>query len=592
MGRQPVRRRLQGRFREAQRLAKPWLRSARGSVATLLHRIRRLIGAPVATRVVSTLRAARSRPVGDPAIGVVGEAGAAGRQTEPSISADDASARFLAHGHGLEDLPATHLEAMLLAAAAEDLDWVAAGWAAPAPGRYGPSGLAGREPDVPRAAHLLLRRPANDRRARSAVVGRVVPHITSPDRCSDLVSIDDHPPAGPYRLRFDAAGRTVVRHRCIPVDQALAGLAAVDGPRTVLFLLPFLAVGGAERLLFDLIEGLRRDSRPLIATTEPHLESLGQTVDRARTLTPHVYTLGDWLPRPALPSALRHLIRRWRVSSLVCWNGSTLFYDEAVKLRQAFPELRIVNQHFNHAGGWIEHLSPSLIRAVDVQIAVNTPTARALAETYAVPADRIATIHHAVAPQPPPDPDRRAAIRRELGVDDDTVVIGSFIRMHPQKRPLDIVAVARRMSADPVHFLLVGGGPLDDAVTAEIARNPPPNLTRRPLVEDATPLYDAVDLCLMSSEFEGLPIFLLDGLARGLPCVAPPVGDIPLLLDHGGGRMSARPGDLDGLVAGIRELLPKRARADEGSRGRRTVETRFGLDRYVQAYESVIFPSQ
>ena len=108
---------------------------------------------------------------------------------------------------------------------------------------------------------------------------------------------------------------------------------------------------------------------------------------------------------------------------------------------------------------------------------------------------------------------------------------------------------------------------------------------------DATPLYDALDLCLMTSDFEGLPVFLLDGLARGIPCVATAVGDIPLMLRDGGGRVVARPGDLDALAAAVRSLLDTDARTEEGERGRRSLTTRFGLDRYIQSYESVIFPT-
>jgi glycosyltransferase involved in cell wall biosynthesis len=338
------------------------------------------------------------------------------------------------------------------------------------------------------------------------------------------------------------------------------------------------------------MDGLRGRYRLLVVTTDPHLEALGQTVDRARELTPHCYTLGDWLPRETAASALRHLIRRWKVESLVCWNGSTTFYDEVAVLRRSFPHLRIVNQLFNHHGGWIEHYSPSLIRSVNAHIAVNTPIARALVADHGVPGDRVATIHHAVGAPNPRDEDRRAELRRNLGVDDDTVVVGTFIRMHPQKRPLDVIGVARRMARDKVHFLLVGGGPLDEAVDREIARDPPKNLTRWPMREDATPLYDAIDLCLMTSEFEGLPVFLLDGLARGIPCVATAVGDIPLLMCDGGGKAVERPGDLEGLAAAIRGLLDPETRRAEGAKGRRVVEGRFGLERYVAAYESAIFP--
>ncbi|MCU0305406.1 MAG: glycosyltransferase [Thermoanaerobaculales bacterium] len=591
MAAQPLRHRLQGWLWEASPPLRGWLRRLRTSVSLARHRALGRLGRGVGPRIALSAAATPRPAIPHPAIEVVG---AIPRdQTESSLVATGGAggtAPYLANGDGLERLPAAHLEALLLAAAAEDLEWLAAGWAAPAPGAHGPSGLAGREESVAPAAHLLLRRPAAARPQRPAVVGRVLPHLTAAERCPGLVPVDDHDAAGPYRLRPETARAAVVRRPWSAVDEVLAALPPVEGPPTALFLLPFLAVGGAERLLFDLLAGLAGRCRSLIVTTDAHLASLGQTVDRARELTPHVYTLGDWLPRPAITSAVRHLIRRWRVGTLVSWNPTGLFFDEAAALRRAFPGMRLLSQLFNHRGGWIEHLSPSFVRAVDAHIAVNTPIARALVGERGVPADRVVTIHHAVGAPGPRDEASRRRLRGELGVADDTVVIGSFIRMHPQKRPLDIVRLARRMAGDPVHFLLVGGGPLDAALDAEIASDPPPNLTRRPQLADATPLYAALDLCLTTSAFEGLPVFLLDGLARGIPCVATGVGDIPLALAEGGGRVVERPGDLEGLAAAVRALLDPETRRAEGERGRRAVIARFGLERFVAAYRSALFP--
>ncbi len=591
-------RRLQAALWELSPPVRRTLRRLRRSLSLIRHRLRRLTDDGADPRVIP-MAAATETVLPDPAITVVdgGDPTPLADQTERSIAvASDADragrAGYLGHGD-LGTLPTVHLEALLMAAAAEPAGWVVGGWAPPAPGPFGPSGAVFRDPAAALAAHALVRLPSPGLNRRGALVGRVIPHITSAERCAGLDSLDQ--PAsiavGPHRLAPAAAGAAVIRQSWSAVDRALAALPDLDGRPTVLFLLPFLAVGGAERLLFDLLDGLSDRARLLVATTDPHLEALGQTVDRARELTPQVYTLGDWLPRDAVASAMRHLIRRWRVETLVCWNGSVTFYDEVAALRRLFPRLRIVNQLYNHSGGWIEHLTRSLIRAVDVQIAVNGQIAHALTTRHGVPLERVETIRHAVGRPGPRDDHRRARLRSELGVDVDTVVVGTFIRMHAQKRPLDVVRLARAMTDDPVHFLLVGGGPLDAEVDREIARDPPPNLTRRPMVADAAPLYDALDLCLLTSAFEGLPVFLLDGLARGLPCVATAVGDVPLLLSGGGGGMVERPGDIEGLASAIRSLLGSDNRRAEGERGRRTVEERFGLERYVDSYERVIFPS-
>ncbi len=512
-------------------------------------------------------------------------------QTETSLTTDPAAGEHAAFCLTLdgepEPLPPTWLESQLLAMVAEGLEWTVSGWASPA--------------TDPHASPGLVRLPSPGVSQPPRILGRMVPHVTAEERLGEDDARDHGPGgagrSGPYFLRADVCPGHVVRHRLCSLHDARLLLPAAPGPPTALFLLPFLAVGGAESLLFDLLAGLRDRYRLLVVTVEPHRSELGQTVDEARALTPHVYTLGDWLPRPAHHDALRHLIRRYAVEVVMSWNGTVFFYDVAPKLRRSHPRLRIVNQLFNHRGGWIEHYGPRLVNSVDLHVAVNHPIGRALGEERAVPEERRSVIHHGV--RLPDDPvedraERRRRARQDLGLPQDAVIAGTFIRMHPQKRPFDVIRLARRAVAEgpgELHFLLVGGGPLDGEIDRELERRPCPNLTRLPMRRDVDRLYDAVDLCLLTSDFEGLPVFLLDALARRIPCVATAAGDIPFLLRDGGGILVEHAGDLDALHAALGELCDPTKRQAEGELGRATVAHRFGLERYVRAYETALFPS-
>lgn len=509
-----------------------------------------------------------------------------GGQTETSATADPAAAGAAAFCAAfradLERLPPTWLEAQLLVAVAEGLLWTASD-------RF--------------AAPGLVRLPSPEVRAEPPVVGRDVPHVggaapAAGDRPGPDETLVEAPRSGPYALRHDLRPGSVVRRRLVSVREVLEHLPASPGPRTALFLLPFLAVGGAERLLFELLAGLAGRYRLLVVTLEPHRAELGQTVDDARRLTPYVYTLGDWLPREAHGDVLDHLLRRYRVETLVSWNGTVLFYEAAAELKRRRPGLRLVNQLYNHEGGWIEHYGPRLVESVDLHIAVNRPIGRALSEQRGVADERLAVIPHGVpVPEEPAAAERaerRRRAREELGLPAGAVVAGSFLRLHPQKRPFDILATARRLldsGERRVHFLIAGGGPLESKIAAELAARPLANLTRLPMRRDVETLYDAVDLCFLPSAFEGLPIFLLDGLARGLPAVATAVGDVPDLLRDGGGSVVERIGDVDALAAAVLGFCDARRRAAEGRRGRAAVARRFGLEPYLAAYEDALFPA-
>ncbi len=613
--------RLQGWFWDLGPLFLPPLRRLRRAASILLYRWRSRSRTLPPRVVADAPRRRRTAPLETPVIAV--HAGAGGdragierflaAQTETSVTTDPEAAAHATFCLTLdgepEPLPPTWLESQLLAMVAEGLEWTVCGWAAAAAGDGPATDVAG-----PAAARSpgLVRLPSPDVRRPPPVLGRAVPHITAEERLAEagpraagpIPEFSLCPPpgaghrSGPYFLRPDLGSGRVVRHRLRSVHDALSRLPAIPGPPTVLFLLPFLAVGGAESLLFDLLAGLHDRYRLLVVTVEPHRAALGQTACEARRLTPHVYTLGDWLPRPAHHDALRHLLRRYAVDVLMSWNGTVFFYDLAPALRRSHPGLRIVNQLFNHRGGWIEHYGPRLVASTDLHVAVNRPIGRALVEERGVPEERRVVIHHGVRlPDDPPDDarvERRRRARFDLGLPQDAVIAGTFIRMHPQKRPFDVIRLARRALAQgPVelHFLLAGGGPLDAEIDRELEQQACPNLTRLPLRRDTGRLYDAVDLCLLTSAYEGLPVFLLDALARRIPCVATAAGDVPYLLAGGGGILVERAGDLDALAAALSELCDPARRRTEGDLGRATVARRFGVERYVRAYQEALFPS-
>lgn len=574
------------------------IRKVRTFLSIAKYRIRHRFGREHQARVVPVEAPMESEAPQPPLIGVITPSGtsrtqirsALADQTETSwtLDAEQVGATpFLWCPDGAPgNLEATQLESLLITAVACDLLYVVGGWS---PSSTEP-GLIRRPKDTNDADLTLLRRP-HSRQPGREVVARLVPHISSgenriPIRAPGLAS-------DPWLLDRRSGAGTVVRLPCRPVHELLKHIPQEPGPRTALFLLPFLAVGGAEQLLFDLLEGLAPHFRCLVVTLEPHRAELGQTVERCRAITAHTYTLGDWLPREARWSALHHLIRRWNVETLISWNGTVDFYDRGAALCSGIPNLRLLVQLYNHEGGWIDHLTDKLVARADGHLAVNELIAQAL-EERGVPAEKIHTVHHGVEAPELPENDQRLRAGRDcrsrLGLPPDALVVGTFVRLHPQKRPLDVIRLARRLANREVWFVLVGGGPMDEEVDREIRRDPPPNLIRLPMQSNVRPLFDALDLCLMTSEYEGLPVFLLEGLAREIPCVTTNTGEVAELLADGGGILVPQPGDLDALESGIIELHDPEKRRSEGRKGRATVLARFSLTEYVERYRELIFP--
>ncbi|MFB2971792.1 glycosyltransferase family 1 protein [Aerosakkonema sp. BLCC-F183] len=117
----------------------------------------------------------------------------------------------------------------------------------------------------------------------------------------------------------------------------------------------------------------------------------------------------------------------------------------------------------------------------------------------------------------------RQAIRNKLGIPADAFAIGHVGRFEEQKNHhfiLDIASFIAQKDAD-IRFLLVGDGPLRVQMQEKVDRM---NLRDRVIlagVRSDVPqlMLGAMDLFLLPSLHEGLPLVLMEAQAAGLPCI-------------------------------------------------------------------------
>lgn len=119
------------------------------------------------------------------------------------------------------------------------------------------------------------------------------------------------------------------------------------------------------------------------------------------------------------------------------------------------------------------------------------------------------------------DPAARAALRAELGVQEGEILFGHVGRFCEQKNHAGLLrifaGVSRRMPN--ARLVLIGTGELVDSTRA-LAQEL--NLSDRVIFagvrKDMAALYHAMDVFLLPSLFEGLPVVLVEAQAAGLPC--------------------------------------------------------------------------
>jgi glycosyltransferase involved in cell wall biosynthesis len=222
-----------------------------------------------------------------------------------------------------------------------------------------------------------------------------------------------------------------------------------------------------------------------------------------------------------------------------------------------------------------------LLAVSDLVVAVSDDVADRLAAGGLDPA-RLRVIENAV-PSPVADPAVRAEVRAELGLTEGVKVVLCVARLAAPKR-IDLLLDAWAEVPDAT-LLLAGDG--EDRAALE-RRAAPLGDRVRFLGErrDVDRLLSSVDVVVLPSDREGLPMAVLEALSAGVPVVASAVGGIPQL---GGDAVElVAPQRADALVAGVRRVLddPDR-RGALVSAGRTLVDQRYSSARMQSDYGSV-----
>ena len=151
------------------------------------------------------------------------------------------------------------------------------------------------------------------------------------------------------------------------------------------------------------------------------------------------------------------------------------------------------------------------------------------------------------------------------------IAVGNLARRKRFDRFLRILAKLRKEVSRPVRGVIVGAGPLRSilAEQAETLGLLPCGVEFKGAVGDIGPAYQAADICVSTSDYEGTPNVLLEAMACGLPVVGTEVGGVAEIIRQGRNGFSVPPSDEQGLVDAIRRLVEDgRLRKEMGQEAR------------------------
>ena len=204
--------------------------------------------------------------------------------------------------------------------------------------------------------------------------------------------------------------------------------------------------------------------------------------------------------------------------------------------------------------------------------------------------DKIEVIFNGVRPVEP-DPEARAAVRRELGLSDSDVMLLNVGRLTPEKAQKHFVrAAARLLPGHPERrFFIAGEGPCRKELEQEIAmlglRDHFRLLGSR---SDVDKLLNAADLFVLYSDTEGMPVSLMEAMSAGLPCVASNLEGIAQLIPDETCGTLIPAGDSKLLADTLEKTLgdPQKCK-EQGQAAAWRIREKFSLDASCARYEAV-----
>jgi glycosyltransferase involved in cell wall biosynthesis len=345
-----------------------------------------------------------------------------------------------------------------------------------------------------------------------------------------------------------------------------------------------LAIGGSEQLAAAIAEaGARRQIQMSICALnhggdlEASLRSLG--------VTTHVIGRRPGL-QPALIVGLAKLFRREKVSVVLTHHLGQLLYS-AIGARLAGARLvHVEHEFYTLASARAKRLLRIAASLAERIIGVTEEVVRFLLEEVKLPPSRVSLIRNGV------DTFRFAPhVGHEseaLGIPRGRPIVGTVGRLDAAKDHRSLIAAFRTIVAavPDAMLVIIGKGPMRLTLERDVERYGLGESVRL-LGErfDVPVLLPGLDVFVLSSVNEGLPLALLEAMACARPVVVTDVGAVAGVVDRGRAGVVVAPGDIGGLANAIIGLLRDRVYAAQlGAAGRNIVEQRYDLRSTISSY--------
>lgn len=342
-----------------------------------------------------------------------------------------------------------------------------------------------------------------------------------------------------------------------------------DSKKTILFIFPWMAMGGADVFNIELIKRLNKDKYNIITlTTLPNNNPLRQQFYEESN---ECYDMATFLDRKDYLTFVDYMIESRNVD-IVFNSNSTYGYSMLPFIKSKYQNIVVIDYvhsvDLKDPRGGFGSYTRDFDSCVDMTYTCNNFTTNQLKRDFnkeKVETLYIGTDHKKFDPK---NVDK-LEMRKKYGIPNDETVITFFARLSEEKRPELFVDIANALlkQKSNLHFVIAGDGPLYKYVKKKVKSYGISNsVSMLGFIDNhiSEEVYAISDLTINCSSLEGLALTSYESLSMGIPIVSTSVGGQTELID-----------DTVGKIVPFKENMSKEEKKEE-------------FNNYVQACIEVI----
>lgn len=361
----------------------------------------------------------------------------------------------------------------------------------------------------------------------------------------------------------------------------------------IAYILPMFAIGGAERIVVDLIKNIDknkfdiilvclRDNEARLSYWKEELEKAGVRIKMMGVDDGHIL---HYFLRVIQIFKLAHFLRKEKIDIV---HTHLMSADVIGFLAAKIARIKIIISTEHN-----EVLVPGIIKR-SIKKVTNKFFTRLVAVSDAV---KEAVVRLSGAPRK-----NTIVIRNGIEIDKylfpgrsydraGKIIIGAMGRLTKQKGFDLLVAAAAKIKSD--NFIINIAGDRDfhedlreDLENQIIASGLSEKIKLVGLQKDADAFYRQLDIFVMSSRWEGLPVVLLEAGLSGLPVVVPDIGGITEVIKAEETGLIYKKKDVDAMAKSLELLINNRPERERlGSNLRVEITKNFSVKKMAEEHE-------